>query len=394
MLLSVGRVGLWRFDGETLVPAWTIPTAAKPALLRFDPDRVLLLEPDDQGGTLLALDPADGHELWRAEHLGEALARAAGPAAVAGQERFDTPLDGEVAAGDLLLALDEATIAVVSRSGRVAGIDLATGRVAWARRGACQQVGDAAAGDGVLALGGTATAKTGDAAGEPIVCILDLASGEEISRYTPSLGPATGKVRWLHLEPGSRRVVVGFSRGIVGLALPEATPDWTLADPRIEQSTGAWTAGRRLFVQTSMRDLTLVVGDTGELLDPRLDTAGCLALDEPIDGVATDGRFVLLSPAGFAALDATTGVLLAADAIDPIAGMVQPALGRERLALLEREPIPGRQGLYRLHILDAVTGRAVSTTTLALTDRPRRVALLDGVVLITAGDSTVVVPTD
>lgn len=394
MLLSVGRVGLWRFDGDSLTPAWTISTRAKPALLRFDPDRVLLLEPDEQGGTLLALDPADGRELWRTARLGEALARAAGPAAVAGQERFDTPLDGEVAAGDLLLAIDETTIALVSRSGRVAGIDLATGRVAWARRSECQQVNDAAAGDGVLALGGTAAAETGDAAGEPIVCVLDLASGEEISRYTPALGPATGKVRWLHLAPGSRRVIVGLSRGIVGLALPEATPDWTLADLAVEQSTGAWTTPRRVFVQTSMRELALLDSETGELLDGRLETAGCLALDEPIDGVAADQRLVLLGPAGCAMLDAATGELLAADAIDPIAGMVQPALGQERLALMEREPVPGQQGLYRLHILDAATGRALSTTTLALTDRPRRVALLDGAVLITAGDSTVVLPTE
>lgn len=397
MLLAADRVGLWRFDPGTqaLTPAWTAPYRSKPALVRFDPGRVLLFEPDQHGGSLVALDPDDGHTLWRADRLGETLARAQGPAATTGQEHFDAPLDGNVAAGDLLLALDETTVAVVSRSGRAAGIDLAGGRIVWARRTGCQQVNDAAAGDGVLVLGGTAPPGADDSAGEPIVAMLDLATGEEASRFTPAAGPATGKVRWVHLAPGSGRAVVGLSRGLVALSVPEAQPDWTLADIAVERSTGAWATGTRLFVQSSMRELALVDAGTGELVDARLDTAGCLELGEPIDAVPTGDRLVLLAPAGCAVLDATTGELLAADAIDPLSGgMVQPALARSRLVLVEREPVPGQIGLYRLHILDATTGRAVSTVTISLGDRPRRVAVLDDVVLITAGDATVVLPTE
>ncbi|VAX36434.1 hypothetical protein MNBD_PLANCTO03-2300 [hydrothermal vent metagenome] len=397
MLLTAGQIGLWQFDQNTqrLAPLWTAPSTTKPTLVRFDPDRVLLLEPDEQGGSLLALDPADGRVLWQSDPLGETLARAHGSASPPGQESFDAPLDGEVAAGDLLLALDETTIAVVSRSGRAAGIDLASGQVVWARRTGCRRVNDAAAGDGVLVLGGTSAPASNDIAGEPTVLVLDLASGEEISRYAPATGPAAGRVRWVHLTPGTGRVVVGLSRGLVGLALPLAQPDWTLADLPVEQTTGAWGVGTRLFVQSSMRELALVDAVTGELRNPRLDTAGALELGEPIDAVHEADRFVLLSPAGCAMLDATTGELLAADAIDPIAGgMVQPALAADHLVLAEREPIPGQIGLYRLHILDAATARALSTVTLALTDRPRRVAVLDGAILITAGDRTIVLPTE
>lgn len=398
MMFTAGRVGLWSLDPATdgPTPDWTAPTPTKPVLVRFDPDRVLLFEPDEQGGALRALRPEDGKELWRVDRLGEVLARARGPSSAAGRERFDAPLDGEVGASDVLLALDEATIAVVSRAGRAAGIELATGRVAWARRTDCAQVSDAAAGDGVLAIGGVGAPPSGDAAGEPIVTVLDLASGEEISRTTPSGGDTGGRVRWLHIARGAHRLVVGLSRGLAGLSLPEAQPEWTVADLALEQTTGAWAADGRLFVQNSMRELSLVDGATGELLVPRLDTADCLGAGEPLDTAPTDSaaeRLAVLSPAGYALLDTRNGALLAADAAPTLAGnMVQPALAAERLALVEREAIAGAPGLYRLHILDTASGRALSTSVLALTDRPRRIALLDGAVCITAGDSTVVLP--
>jgi outer membrane protein assembly factor BamB len=396
IMLGPGRVGRWSLDASGRpVADWTALTGAKPVLVRFDPDRVLLLEPDDRGGTLRAISPTDGRDLWSIERLGEVLALARGPATVTGQERFETPLDGEVGATDMLLALDEATLAIVSRAGRVAGIDLATGRVGWTVRTDCQQVSDTSAGEGVVAIGGVGSPRTGDAAGEPVVVLLDLATGEEISRYAPGSGAASGRVRWVHVAPGSSRVVVGLSRGLVSLSLPDAQAEWALADMAVEQTDAAWPAGPRLFVQSSLRELALVDAATGELLAPRLDTADCLDAGEPTDAVADAGaeRLTVLSPAGYCQLDTSTGALLAADAIGRLAGdMVQPATGAGRVVLVEREPVAGATGFYRLHILETETGRAISTSVLALSDRPRRIGLLDGAVWVTAGDSTVVVP--
>ncbi len=397
MLLSAGRIGLWRFDQDAaeLAPAWSVPYDNNPVLVRFDTDRVLLLEPDEHGGSLIALDPDYGHTLWRSDRLGETLSRAQGATGATGQERFDAPLDGEVAASDILLALDETTIAVVSRSGRAVGIDLTSGKTVWSRRTTCQRVNDAAAGDGVLVLGGTSAPATDDIAGEPIVIMLDLASGEEISSFTPTTGTAAGRVRWVNLAPGTGRPVVGLSSGLVGLVLPNAQPLWTLADPAVEETTGAWAAGSHLFVQSAMRELSLIDAATGELLKPRLETAGCLELGEPIDAAYINGSLTLLSPAWYATLDAATGSLLAADAIDPLTGgMVQPALATENLVMVEREPVPGQTGLYRLHILDTASGRTHSTATLQLSDRPRRITVLDGIILLTAGDKTIVLPTE
>lgn len=395
MMLTENKVGLWTLaeGGTSIEPAWTTPFATKPALLRYETDRVLLFEPDEQGGTVRALDPADGHELWKADHLGEALATARGPAGGA-QDRFEAPLDGRVNPGDLLLAIDETSVAIVSRSGRVVSVDLASGHTAWARRTVCQRVNDCTAGDGVLVLAGTSTPPNNDSAGEPIILTLDLASGEEISRFSPGQEHAGSDVRWVHVAPGTGRAVVGFARGIVALSLPEAIPQWSLTDIAVEQTAGAWSIADRLFVQTTMRELVLIDPQTGTLIDDRLDTAGCMEPGEPIDAVENNNTLVLLSPAGFAEINPATGDLLAADAITPLAGgMVQPTIAQDRIVIVERDPLPGAPGIYRLHLLDATTGRALTTQTLALRDRPRRLGLLDGVILLTTGDSTVVLPT-
>lgn len=397
MMLGPGKVALWRSsEGAGLVePAWEAPTGEATALVRHGRDRVLLFEPVS-GGTMRALDPADGSELWRAAGLREALATAQGAGlGGAARERFDSPLDGSVDASELMLALDETTAAVITRSGRVVAVDLTSGRIVWARRTACRRVHDGAAGDGVLVLGGTSSAERDDSAGEPLVLVLDLATGEEISRYAPGQGATGGDVRWVHVESGAGRAVVGTARGLASLSLPDAVVLWTVADPLVEQTAGAWSGGGRLFVQTSMRELVVVDGASGSEVAERPDTADALELGEPIDAVAEEGRLMLLSPAGYAALDAATGRLAAADAIEPITGsLVQPALGRERLAMVQREPVPGEGGMFRLHLLEASSGRATESVVLALGDRPRRVALLEGVVLITTGDSTFAVETE
>jgi hypothetical protein len=392
MMLGAGAVALWEYDAESrrLRPRWTLEYAEKPALVRFDPDRILLYEPSDRGGSLIALDPDSGAELWRTEPLGEALAAAEGVGPAAAPERFNAPLDGQVSARDLLLALDETVIAAVSRAGRVVGFDVASGAALWSTRTACHAVHDAAAGEGVLLLGGAFTPAGGDQAGEPIALMLDLARGEEISRFTG----AAGQVRWVTLAPEAEHAIVGLSQGLVGLSIPHGEADWILTDPVLEDPIAAWAFGGRLFVQTAMLELAAVDAWSGKIAASRLDVRGRLGLGGPIDLVENEGRLILLSPGGCAVLDGATGELLGADAVEQLgAGLAQPALGAATVVVFEREPALGAPGAYRFHFLDAASGRALASQTVQLQDAPRRVALLESVILVTTTDSTVVLPT-
>lgn len=389
MLLGGGEVGLWEARAGALAPRWTSPYERKPSLVSHGSDRVLLFEPDDLGGALIALAPADGALLWRTEPLGGALAAAEGAGPAAGPERFDSPLDGPVSARDLVLALDETVIAVVSRSGRVAGFDAATGRALWAKRSACHAVHDASAGEGVLLLGGASTPASGDEAGEPIVVMLDLSTGEEISRFTG----AVGQVRWVKLIPGAQRAVAGLSQGLVGLSVPHAQADWVLADPVLEETSAAWIAGDRLLVQTSLLDLASLEPRSGRLLASRLEFARRLDLTSPMDVVAADGRVVVLSPDGCAILDAAGGGMVGADAVEhPPGGVVQPALASETVVIVERDPAPGSSDLYRCHVIDGATGRSLESALIRFDAPPNRLALLDDIVIVTAGDRTIALP--
>ncbi|HZW11033.1 MAG TPA: PQQ-binding-like beta-propeller repeat protein [Phycisphaerales bacterium] len=391
MMLGPAAVALWEYDPESraLEPRWTFGYLEKPALVRFDPDRVLLYEPSDRGGALIALDPRTGDELWRTAALGEALAAAEGAGPAAGPERFNAPLDGPVSARDLLLALDETVIAAVSRSGRAVGFDAATGEALWSARTACHAVHDAAAGEGVLLLGGASTPPGGDQAGEPIALMLDLARGEEISRFTG----AAGQVRWVKLAPEAAHAVVGLSQGLVGLSIPHGEADWVLTDPALEDSIASWSSGDRLFVQTAMLELATVNARTGELGVSRADVRGRLGLGGPIDLVALGEQVVVLSPGGCAFLDPHTGELLGADAVEQLgAGLAQPALAADAVVIFEREPALGSSGAYRFHFIETPSGRALASQTVRLPDAPRRVALLDGLLLVTTADSTVALP--
>lgn len=392
LLQSGERVGAWGFDQQSrrMVERWGLATTTKPSLVRQDAERVLLYQPDEGGGTLLSLGAGDGAELWRSVRLGEALARAEGRAAAAGGGERLSPLDGRVSASDLVLAVDETVIAVVSRSGRAVGIDASTGRELWSTRSACQSVHDAAAGEGVLVLGGTATPDVDDQASEPVVTVLDLASGEELSRFTAN----GARVRWVQVARGSGRAIVGLSRGLVCLSLPDAQVQWTLTESGLEDSSAGWIFGDRLFLQTSMLELALVDTAIGSLMAPRLEAAGCLDVGPPIDAIRNGDLVTFLSPAGCVMLDARNGERVGADAIEPAAaGLVQPVPARDALVLCEREPLAGQAGVYRLHVLDNRSGRALATRPLMLEQPPRRIALLDGVILITTDDQTVVLPT-
>lgn len=388
MLLAADRVALWTY-GDGPSRRWSYNWSRKPTLLRHDPGAVILYEPGEEGGTIFALAESDGSVLWRSESIAVALSRAEGGGRpVIGREQFEAPLDGLVNAGDLLLAFDEGVIAVISRSGRAIGIDLETGRTGWAKRTSCQAVHDAAAGGGVLALAGLGIPEQAHEAGEQVVTLLDLADGRELSRYTP----AAGRVLWVQIAPAEHRAVVGTSQGLVGLSIPDARLDWTMDDPMVSDTSGGWIFDDSLFLITPVQELGLVDIRAGRLIEHQLDTRGRLDRGGPIDIVAGGGRLIVMGPAGAAVLDARTGELLGADAVQQFDRLVQPVLGEGVMVIFERDPVAGAPGVFRFHLLDAASGRALAQRTLRLADPPTRAALLDGAILVTSGDRTVVIP--
>lgn len=123
-----------------------------------------------------------------------------------------------------------------------------------------------------------------------------------------------------------------------------------LADMAVEQTDAAWPAGPRPS-SPPCGSWPCVDAATGELLAPRLDTADCLNAGSPADAVAEPSASAVLSPAGYCQLD--TAPARRGRGIGRLAGdMVQPATRAGRVVLVEREPVAGATGFYRLHILE------------------------------------------
>ncbi len=398
LLISADALGMWSMDKTTSTPhlLWMRDIAEKPVLIEHASDRVLLLEADELGGHFVLLDATTGNELWHSPSIGQTLAVAAGKAAVVGPGRFRSPVDGSVDANDLLIALDEAVIVVMNRAGRAAAFDRLTGEAVWSIRTPTQTIHDIDAGDGVLVYIGTSAPANKDQAGEPIVGMIDLASGELLSQFA-----ARGStVRWVNIVPDLHRAIVGLDSGIVALSMPNALPDWTMHDDLLRETSGCWVFGDRLFVLTPANELGLVDAKNGLLLAAQLESRGRLDRGGPIDLVEMNPQpnsttpqqlVALLGPAGLAIFDPHDGTLKGVDAVEPFDRLVQPIATSNWFVLFEISPQPGKPGVYHMTLVEKTSGRAVEQLALMLDEPPRRAAAVDGAIFITFGDRTAVV---
>lgn len=150
------------------VADWTALTGAKPVLVRFDPDRVLLLEPDDRGGTLRAIFPPTDATSGASSGSARSSRSARGPATVTGQEALRDPARRR-GGRDRYAAGPRRGHAGHRLPRRAHGRHRPGHRAqsGWTVRTNCQQVSDASAGEGVVAIGGVGSPH-GDAAGEPV----------------------------------------------------------------------------------------------------------------------------------------------------------------------------------------------------------------------------------
>lgn len=398
LLISADALGMWSVDQTTHLPhlLWKRDFAEKPVLIEHARDKVLLLETDDLGGHFVLLDAPTGNELWHSPSIGQTLAVAAGKATVVGPGRFRSPVDGSVDANDLLIALDEAEIVVMNRAGRAAAFDRLTGHAVWSIRTPTQAIHDIDADDGVLVYIGTSAPASKDQAGEPIVGMIDLANGELLSQFA-----ARGStVRWVNIVPNLHRAIVGLGSGIVALSIPNALPDWTMHDELLQETSGSWVVGDRLFVLTPANELGLIDASNGLMLVSQLESRGRLDRGGPIDLIEMNAqptssnpeqRVALLGPAGLAIFDPHDGTLMGVDAVEPFDRLVQPIDTHNSFVLFETSSQPGQPGVYRMTLVEKTSGRATEQLALMLDEPPRRAAAVDGAIFITFGDRTAVV---
>ncbi len=374
--------------------AWTAPIGGDARVVRIDNAGVIVHAGEGAEGVFSRLALEDGHELWSVGPLGGALSALSDRAPGAGggpvgARRFESPLDGAVAPDALILALDDQTLVVADRLGRVVAHDLTTGQQLWTRRSRLAWVHDLDVGAGLVALGGVSPGGEGDGRWTPAIEALDARTGEVIS---PIEG-VSSEVRWVRLAE-SGDLIAGLAGAIVSLNVVEGRVNWVTSSRATDGSRGAWLLGVSMVVMDADGELWMGDSAGGSLRATELEIGARNAESAWVRVHPIDDRLLVATDEGVRLFD-RDGRLVGADALGADGRALPPALARGLIIVLERrEPgvgaPEGEAGESWVHVLDAASARLLGSYDLPLVAEPVGVAVIDGHVLIGMGDATLV----
>jgi hypothetical protein len=297
---------------------------------------------------------------------------------------------------DVVVAMDEQVLAIAERSGRLAVFDLATGLMLWRETTPVAQVHDIDVGGGAVAIGGARPAPDGVAGFKPVVAVYDARSGQLMQ----NLDSLAGKVRWVRLagHAAGTTLVTGMEPQIDAYDIVRAKLSWSIAGGPAFGSLDAWIFGDRMFILDEHRSLWLAGVVAGEIGRRPLESyehlvgsgrieAYPIGPERKLTAFATDRGLCVFDAAGkLVGLDSVQGE-------EPDEGsLTPPAPGESLFVTLEtaQHQAEGGQNVYDLHVLEAETGILIGSRQVALELPPRLVTLLDGHIVVTAGNNTVI----
>jgi hypothetical protein len=298
-----------------------------------------------------------------------------------------TPLSGVMRITDLLVVFDQRTFALIERSGRAAGFDLASGRHLWSLEQTLFTVHDASADAGVLALGGTEAPAPGldilENTGRDALLALDMRTGRTLHRTNPELGQA----RWVRVTPNGR-AMAGMDGGVVCIDALQAETRWRLIAPAARASVNAWLFPDRLVVMDSDGLAWQVETDDGRVRDTPLDMRGRLKRGERIVAQPLGDRALFLSASGVVIVD-RAGEIVGRDVRPGATGVATPILVDGAIIGADYE-LDGAGGIYSIRHFTENSAAQVSISTVTLGADPFEIGAVDGRLLLSAGDVTIV----
>lgn len=370
-------------ESGTLVERWSRKAPFEPILLEHTASDVLIAWLDPVGVILEMFDAMHGNSIWRLRPF-ELPGVQDGVNRAALLDGFVTPLEGRVFSDQVLVASDETMVAVAERSGRVVTIDRISGQVLWSGQSTVQRVFDMALGGGMLVLAGSKP-DSGESWTAGVVA-LNARTGLVSSR----LDEPPGTVRWVRLTDQGL-MITGLDRGLVCVDINQSQVRWMLSEEPAVASLDAWIFGQDLYVLDQDRALWRIEVGSGRLLRPELETRGRLMDRVGIRAVAMDSKVLFASGSGLLVYD-RLGTLVGIDVFDTVGALVSSEPGQSIIAMMDTAPFesPDRLSSFMLHLLSVDTGRLLATYPVRLPATPESVSLLNGLILISAGEATLV----
>lgn len=376
---------------------WSYPRANADALVRLDDSAAYFTVDSAQGRILTRIDARTGAPVWSTPAFrslfGEQSVRNDPRLALEGNVRtppsIETPVSGRRSLTELLVVFDERTMALVERSGRAAAFDLADGSTLWTRDDLPAEVYDIAAEAGVLILGGAVAARDPaqqQAARIATVVSLDLRTGRTIHETRPD----AGRVRWVR-PAGPGRALVGFDAGVLCNDAFRGTTRWFAGASALRESVEAWVVNDRVFVMDPTQRLWQLSLEDGAIRREPLDSEGRLDRGGPVRVRAVDDRAAFASIFGLIVFG-PGGEIAGRDAALGGDTTVQTAFVDAGLLAVDIQPSDsqGQLNVYRVRRFSSSTAALQGSQRIALGVAPSVIAAIDGRILVTAGNATIV----
>lgn len=351
-----------------------------PRLLAQTPLAVFLAwERQDRWPSIERVNAIDGRTVFETQHFGQLIAGLPQPE--------NAPNAGLVRPGDVLVTIDERAIVLIERGGRGGAFDATDGRVLWSIASEVGIVGDIASGAGVVAIAGEQRANEPAARGsKAVIALHDQRTGQTLGSID-----AGGSIRWVRITP-SGVLIVGTDRAVQAYDLSDRTQRWSITRAPANDTLEAWPIGDLVYLLDTQRSLWRVPVATGLRTNERLETYERLVQEGPIIATALgEGRAAFSTSAGVCVFD-RAGKLVGIDGMGSET-LLPPLATRDRFVAIEtgERALPdGRIG-YEVLMPDSPSCLLREhPQVLVLEDRPRRGAVLDGRVIVTAGAHTYV----
>lgn len=427
-----GALALWTRDtaGTRFVAAWTRETSSEDITpIVVTPEETLLLvrprtDDDTTPAMIECIETATGRVRWKSAALSELMASNDPTPRPRANDRFVTPMDGQVRGADLIAVATggggggaegggpDAIVWLVERDGVYAALRVRTGEVIAKGASGVTHVYDVDASDSRVAILG-ATYRPGVTGVKPRVEVRS-AAGALIGAVDSADAVVEAGALRMDLGDHARFARVASNGDVLigsanGLSLVGSAPAsegglierWSRNDETLRSLAGAWmTPDLRTLMALDAQSVVISLDPrTGEATREQPQTVSRIALPldvTPVRGVNGGADSLAITSANGLVVIGPDGVIIGADGITPKGNLAPAALGATRAACVElfsgmRDLAGEATGQVRVAMLDLPYARVVSTASLIAPGEVTSVAVLDDTLLITAGDSTMVI---
>ncbi len=382
-----GEIGLWQIDEASgLTKRWAVEADELTSLVDYDDDAVYLMHKIGDDHTFAAYDMESGEQNWASSLFGDLFEIPAGES----NRTVPTMLDGARSATEQRVSMDDATMIIIDRGGRVVAYDKQSGKERWRQAQTIDSVVDVAVNAGVVAvLGARNGTKPGDSM-IPMMLLLDGRTGQALHR----IDIETGQGHWVRLTDAAE-AIVGATGAVSLYDVFTGRRRWSVGGDSGRHTNEAWVFPGRIVVLNDHGELRQIETESGSPMDDQLDTRQRVTSSAPIVGGTVGDHAAFATTIGIVLYD-RQGQLVGVDH-RPSSSAVHPAeFGSERFVTLSMV-VGARDGevfYYDLHIFSIESCALEQKRAIGLYPTPTGIALLDGRILLTSGPGTVVLDTE